>query len=112
MPDCYGLAVIDHDKLTFAPLVRFAVETGMRRGELLNMRWDDMDTDARTLRIPETKTGVPRTIPLSSEAVRILSDLQRNGAPYVFPTSASAVQQAWKRLTRRAGIESFLAGGW
>lgn len=87
-----------------APLIAVAVETGMRRGEMLNMRWEDLDAERRTLRIPETKTGIPRTIPLSLTAARLLADRLRNGSDYVFPTTASAVQQAWKRLTRRAGL--------
>ena len=45
-------------------VVRFAIATGLRRGEILNARWRDLNWDLGTLHIPETKT-VPRTIPLS-----------------------------------------------
>lgn len=85
-----------------APLFRFALETGMRRGELVNIRWDQIDTTKRTLHIPVTKNGHPRTIPLSSTALDILKDIPRND-PRVFPLTLNAVKLAWKRLAERAG---------
>lgn len=39
------------------PLVRFAVATGMRRGEIMRLRWDEIDFEIRTLHIPVTKNG-------------------------------------------------------
>ena len=53
-------------------IVAFALETGMRRGEIINIEWDHVDLDHCTLMIPETKTGVPREIPLSQRAIDIL----------------------------------------
>jgi integrase len=46
-----------------------ALETGMRRGEILQIRRSHIDFNLQTLRIPLTKTDTPRTIPLSSMAV-------------------------------------------
>ncbi len=70
----------------FGALVRFAVETGMRRGEIASMKWEHVDLKKRTLRIPDTKTGTPRTVPLSREALLILSELPRriDGAVWSF----------------------------
>ena len=45
------------------PLITLAIETGMRRGELLSIRWKDVDMSAPTIRILRTKNGHPRTIP-------------------------------------------------
>src|SRR5262249_20429849 len=56
-------------------LVRLALETSMRRGELLNMRWPDLSVERRTLHIPVTKNGHARTIPLSSGALATLRTL-------------------------------------
>lgn len=86
------------------PLIRLAIETGMRRGELLNLCWSDMDLEQRTLHIPHTKNGYPRTIPLSRNAVEIIEGLRGLDSERAFPTSANAVRLAWKRLTKRAGI--------
>ena len=77
----------------------------MRRGEILNARWKDLNWQLGTLHIPETKT-VPRTIPLSFEAKQVLVELAMawQDQERVFPTTAEAVKQAWKRLTKRAVI--------
>jgi integrase len=50
------------------PLINLAVETGMRRGEMLAMRWEHFSAETRLLHIPITKNGHPRTIPLSPRA--------------------------------------------
>jgi integrase len=87
-------------------VVRFAIATGMRRGELLNARWKDLNWQVETLYIPVTKNGEPRTIPLSFEARRVIVELAIAwaGTERIFPTTAEAVKLAWKRLTKRAKI--------
>ena len=57
-------------------LVQLALETAMRRGELLKMRWCDVSAEKRTLHIPVTKNGHARTIPLSAVALALLRDLR------------------------------------
>lgn len=89
-------------------IVRFAIATGMRRGEILNAQWQDVNWDDRTLHIPLTKNGEPRTIPLSSEALGVLehqSSKKSNSDTRIFPTTVVAVKLAWQRLVRRAKIE-------
>ena len=46
-----------------------AVETGMRKSELLAMQWQRVDFDKKTLLIPETKNGHPRRLPSQSQSV-------------------------------------------
>jgi integrase len=53
---------------------QLAIETGLRRGELLGIRWRDISFDAAVLHVPFTKTDKPRTIPLTDRAVEILAD--------------------------------------
>lgn len=53
-------------------VVTMALATAMRRGELAAMRWRDINVKARTLHIPATKTGQPRTMPLSRTAEEVL----------------------------------------
>ena len=77
----------------------------MRRGELVNILWEDIDFARRTLHIPHTKNGHPRTIPLSPRAIDILRQLHGSNEARVFPMSPNAVRLAWQRLTKRAGIE-------
>ena len=48
------------------PLMEFAIETGMRRGELLHLQWEDVNLERKTALIKETKNGDSRTIPFVS----------------------------------------------
>ncbi len=59
------------------PVVLFAIETGMRQGEILRTEWKHLDRDKKILLIPLTKNGEPRTIPLSKAALSILEDVKQ-----------------------------------
>lgn len=86
------------------PAILFAIETGMRRGELLNVRWRDIDHDASTLLIPETKNGHARCIPLTDRALMVLVEYRPERGKkdeHVFPVSANAFRLAWERCKRR-----------
>ena len=48
------------------PMVQLAIETAMRQGELLRLRWEHIDLNRRTAHLPDTKNGESRTVPLSS----------------------------------------------
>jgi integrase len=86
------------------PLVELAVQTGMRRGEILKAEWRDLDLQARKLTLYATKNGEDRSIPLTNRATEILSDLPRTD-DRIFPVSPVAVRHSWERLRKRAGIE-------
>jgi integrase len=83
--------------------VSLAIETALRRGELLDLCWSRIDWTASTAHIPQTKTGRPRTIPLTPTALRLLQRLPRE-AEKVFPFSANSAKLAWVYATKRAGI--------
>lgn len=61
--------------------------TGMRRGELMKLRWDNVDLAARTLHLPTTKNGDPLNLPLSAFLADLLAKRkeQSDGSPWVFP---------------------------
>jgi integrase len=85
------------------PLVSVAIETGMRRGELLALRWSDIDMGRRTAWLERTKNGQSRLVPLSPVALENLASLPRSG-DRVFPVSANAVRLAWERMRSRANV--------
>lgn len=85
------------------PAILFAIQTALRRGELLNLTWANINVDTRLAHIPETKTGHPRTIPLTGEAVAILEALPVT-EERVFPITAMALRLAWNRVRERAGM--------
>jgi len=99
--------ILEHtDSKILGPVVLFALETGMRRGEIAAMRWDHVDVKKRVLLIPETKTGKSRTVPLTAEALRILNDLLRRLDGFVWNmTDPHMMTRAFERACKRAGIE-------
>lgn len=84
------------------PLVQVAIETAMRQGELLALRWENVNLKDRTAHLPDTKNGEERTVPLSSTAIALLRSLPRSIEGRVFPLSADAAKRAWTRALRRA----------
>ncbi|PIV87803.1 MAG: hypothetical protein COW48_09550, partial [Hydrogenophilales bacterium CG17_big_fil_post_rev_8_21_14_2_50_63_12] len=60
-----------------APVVRFAIETAMRQGEILGLRWEDVDLKTRVAVLHDTKNGERRVVPLSSAALSVLKSLPR-----------------------------------
>jgi integrase len=89
---------------TLSSLILLAVETAMRAGEILSLRWENINFDKRTALLPDTKNGERRIVPLSSKALQILSTVERAGDT-VFPISSSyTISNAFKRATQRAGI--------
>ena len=88
-----------------AHFVALAIETGMRRGELLGLLWDNVDLERRTAFLPVTKNGESRGVPLSSRAVAVLRTLPPSTNGSVFgELTREALKQSFKRAVRRAGI--------
>lgn len=86
-----------------APIVELAIETGLRRREVLELSWQNVDLASRVAYIPLTKTGQPRTIPLTDGAVRIINGLSRTD-DRLFPITSNAFKLAWKRVQQRSGL--------
>lgn len=90
------------------PAVRLALHTGMRRGELLSVRWEHIDRDKRTLFLPMTKNGHPRTVPLDANALAVIDRLSKSQKDdRLIPLTVEALKLAWKRLVKRARIIDF-----
>ena len=87
------------------PVVVFAIETGMRRGEILGITWECVDFDSRTVHLPITKNGSSRDVPLSSKATQILKGQNERQLPCPFPVTDNAFRLAWDRLRSRAELD-------
>lgn len=103
------LAAVDAGRnIYLRPLIVLAIETGMRRGELLGLRWEHIDLDIGVAHLPMTKNGDARSVPLSIRARTVLQSLREGrrvaSEPRVLPTTASAVSQAWGHLRVRASM--------
>lgn len=89
------------------PVVRVALETAMRQGELFGLTWDDIDFKKSVARLRDTKNGEARSVPLSSEAVRVLGNLRTVDGVLVirgkvFRANIAATRIAFMRAIERA----------
>jgi len=88
-------------------LILISIETAMRVGELLAMCYDQINFEKRTLLIPETKTGRPRTIPLSTKALEILKSMPRCLDGKVFPLTIDMLEYHFKVARHKGNIKGF-----
>lgn len=82
--------------------IELAVETAMRRGELVALRFEDIDLERQVARLNDTKNGDARDVPLSLRAVEVLARLKRGGTSRVINVRADALTRAFDRAVRRA----------
>ena len=86
-------------------VIQFAYETGMRRSEVLRLKPKDVDLELQIAHLDDTKNGTPRSVPLSAKANQIVKQqLRKDHQEFVFDISATAIQQAWRRIIRKANI--------
>lgn len=81
----------------------FALETAMRAGEILGMQWPDVAE--KSVRLPRTKNGDERRVPLSMRAREILAALPRKDAP-VFDLNTGTRDAVWRQAVRDSRIEN------
>lgn len=86
-------------------IIVMALETAARRGEIQGMEWKHVNLGAGTWHIPITKTGTPRTVPLTDRALETLQALPRRIDGRVWQmTDGHSISQAFARVCKRAGI--------
>jgi integrase len=89
------------------PIVKFALASAMRRGEILGLHWEEVDFQKRTAYIPLTKNGTSRTVPLSSEAIAILQSLPRSLDGRVFPINGPNLSSIFDKARKLAKLDDF-----
>ena len=89
----------------FRPIVRLAIETAMRRGEIASLLWKHIDWKKKTAYLPQTKNDEERTVPLSPIAVKILENLGGSKNENIFGVSASYITHTFIKTCEKAGIE-------
>ncbi len=88
-------------------ILHLAVETAMRRSEIVNLRWENIDLERRVAHLPATKNGSPRDVPLSTKATEVLQALRDacggdTSTGRVFHLREDAVTRAFERAVSRA----------
>ncbi len=87
--------------------VVLAIETGMRFGELVSITWNNVDLDARTIHLPDTKNGHPRTVPLSTLALGAMRSVHSENGK-VFTGKPGSIRAAFGAALKRSGVGSDL----
>ncbi len=100
--------VIAASSSTLLPaIIWLAVETAMRRGEIVSLQWDNVDLKRRVAHLPATKNGDARDVPLSSRAVTVLQALKEDlGEVEVAPKDAPTYDALGGRTTSVFKIRS------
>lgn len=96
------------------PLVVLALGTGARLGELLSLRWTDIDSARGVACLARTKNGEPRSVFLTGHALAVfqeLAALRRRDTDLVFPSAEgktpACLRKSWERAVAHAGIRNF-----
>ncbi len=81
------LKVIDEEEENpdVAKMLKLALFTGLRRGEIFRLRWDDIDFQNGFMTLYDTKGGKNHTLPFNPSAREVMESVQRGQSPYIFP---------------------------
>lgn len=89
------------------PMVIVAINTGMRRGELVRLRWTDVYRDRELLHVTKTKNGRDRWVPINSAAAEVLESQSRVATgERVFELDPDKVSSAFRMIARRLGLKN------
>jgi integrase len=90
-----------------ASLIKFAMLTGLRRGELFRLEWRDVDFEHRLITLRAPKGGKTLTIPISNEAMDVVSGLDRP-SQCIFPnadgTPRKSIRDPWQSIKTKAQL--------
>lgn len=89
-------------------LLTVALHTGMRRGEILDLRWQNVDLLKRLIRIVKSKNGEKRSIPMSNTLFNLFKEMNvRDISGKVFPISKSSVRHAFDKVVEKVNLKDF-----
>jgi integrase len=98
-------------------VVVLALSTGMRHGEIMNLRWDDVDFVKSRIILQDTKNGERRNVPLTGHAfdeIESLSEVRRTDTDFAFPNTNHGekarpyeIRKSWNAALKKAQIEDF-----
>ena len=91
-------------------VVLFALNTGMRKSEILNLAWKDVNFANRHIMIEKTKTNERRMVPMNGQVFDLLKSLEMDGrgSELVFINGAVNLRKHFEAAVKRAGLENFV----
>lgn len=95
-----------------AAVVRFALATGCRAREILDLEWERVDLERQTAWLNQTKNGTPRGVPLNRDAVAVLAEQMGRSPRFCFTYRGERIKHnvsnnAWFAALQKAGLENF-----
>ncbi len=108
----YLTAIHNEPDKNASSFLLLALATGIRKGALLALRWDDIDFEKGflTLRGESAKKQKTESIPLSQHAISILKDIQKRDSPFVFPGKDGDQRKGFRRISERVKKKAGLPG--
>jgi integrase len=100
-------------------VVLTALHTGMRKSEIFNLRWDQINLVERFVLLPDSKNGDSRGVPITETMIGVLQNIRAEQdasgqkSPWVFPSPVTGkpmrydTNTAWRTAQRKSGIEDF-----
>src|SRR5690606_25423616 len=82
-----------------------SLETAMRAGEIIGMRWEDVALEKRIVRLPRTKNGDAREVPLSRRAMDLIKNMKELDKERVFTLSSALLDTYYRQGRDLAGIQ-------
>ncbi len=97
-----------YDNIQAANFMLLILFTGMRRGELFRLKWQDVDFERGFIHICDPKGGSDQIIPLNASARKVLKNHPRTNSEYVFPgkdgKQRKDIKRQANRIKKRAGL--------
>ena len=101
--DAMWHALANQRNKNYLKAAQLALETGMRRSEILQLKVDDLQHDV--IELKESKSGHPRLVPLTARSREILMDsLSKDKDELIFKIKPNALRLAWERARVKAGV--------
>jgi len=93
-------------------IVLLAITTGARKGELTQLRWNDIDFERRTAYVSTTKNGQPKVLPLTDSVIQELQLFNKNDSSLIFASKikeevAYCFTKPWKKALKDVEIKDF-----
>ncbi len=104
--------LLEHCEDPLKDIVEFAINTGMRKGEIFNLKWNNVDLNRGLIHILQTKNGEQREIPVNDAVRDILYRVRKDPeSPYVFASyngkPFNDIKKSFYTALKKAGIENF-----
>ena len=105
---CDAVTQSENEQLNL--MLPMLIMTGARRGEVLNAKWEDFDLERQAWRIPVTKSGKARHVPISDGASMLLNPVPQNAkCPWVFANPKTlrpyvSIFSSWDTARKQAGL--------